>query len=135
MKLTAGVLTVAALVACSDSFSPTTENVAGAYRLLRLVAINGGHVTDWGRRGATFTITLAPNGTTTGRLFIPGADESGADFDVDMAGTWSLSGDTVRFTQTADSFVRDMIFIAHEDWLGGDYTVGDDRVIAAVAKR
>jgi len=123
------------LAACDNPFSPTNENVAGTYTLLRLVSVTGGHVTDWRPRGATFSISLAPNGSTTGQLFIPGADESGADFSVDMTGTWTLSGDTVRFTQTADSFVRDMTFIAHENWLGGDYTSGDDRVIAAVAKR
>ena len=134
MKQPLLLLVVAALFACSDSFSPTIENVAGDYRLASLVSLNGGHRIDWGLRGATFSISLAPDGTTSGRLFIPGSNEDGSDFDVDMAGTWTLSGDTVRFTQTADSFVRDMAFIAHENRLRGDHTVGDDRVIASIAK-
>jgi len=124
-------LTVAA---CSDAFAPTTESVAGDYRLQWLISVNGGHGINWGPRGATLNISLAPNGTTSGRLFIPGSDEDGSDFDVDMAGTWTLTGDTVRFSQTADSFVRDMAWIAGENVLSGDHTLGDDRVVAAVMK-
>jgi hypothetical protein len=38
-----------------------------------------------------------------------------------MSGTWTLSGDTVRFAQTADSFVRDWPFFARENQLVLDH--------------
>src|SRR5258705_6212337 len=67
-------------------FEPTTENVAGHYRLQSLVTIIGGVWTDWRAAGATFTIALAPNGTTSGHLFIPGSNDGGGDSSADMAG-------------------------------------------------
>jgi hypothetical protein len=134
MRLIPTVVAVAVVVGCSDSFAPTTENVVGDYSLQWLLTVNGGQGTNWGQRGATFNLSLAPNGTTSGHLFVPGVDEGGGDFSADMAGTWTLSGDTVRFSQTADSFVRDMAWIVSENRLGGDYTSGDDRVIASVKK-
>ena len=134
MKRLAGFLVVAATVlACSDPFTPTIENVAGTYSLARLTAIYGSASTEWVARGGTMTITLDTNGTTPGRLFLPGADESGADFDVDMAGTWTLDG-VVVFNQSADSFVRDAQWIVQRSRLTGDHTVGDDRVIAVLTK-
>ena len=42
--------------------------------------------------GSTVAITLATNGTTTGRLFVPGGADDGSDLDGDLAGTWTLSG-------------------------------------------
>jgi len=79
-------------------------------------------------------MSLAANGTTTGHLFLPGADTGGADFNADMAGTWMLSGDTIQFDQTADSFVRDMPFLAGENRLTGDHTFGGVRVRLVLTK-
>lgn len=138
MRLLLTLFTAAALVvsiaACSDSFSPTVENVAGDYTLARLTTVTDtGGTVEWMPEGATFTISLAPNGTTTGHLFIPGAN-AGSDFNADMAGTWALTGRVVRFTQTADSFVRDMDFIAGNKNLTGDETFTDTRVRVVLTK-
>jgi|SRR5882762_10252163 len=115
-------------------FEPTTENVAGDYRLQALVTISGGVWTDWRAAGAKFTIALAQNGTTSGHLFIPGSDDGGGDFSVDLVGTWALSGETVTFAQTADSFVREMTFDVGENRLSGELTSGHGRVIAVLKK-
>jgi len=112
----------------------STEDVAGDYRLQSLVTMTDGVWTDWRVAGATFTITLAPNGTTGGHLFIPGSDETGGDFRVDLTGTWALSDETVTFAQAADSFVRDMAFDAGENRLSGELTTGYGRVIAVLKK-
>ena len=128
MRLTPTLLAATALVACSDSFAPTTENVAGDYVLQALVTDDTSGTTDWKSAGATWTMTLTTNGITTGHLFIPGAGEGGSDVNADMAGTWTLSGDTVEFSQAADSFVRDMPFFARENRLTGDHTFGPTRV-------
>ncbi len=134
MRLRPSLVAVAAVVACSDSFSPTVDNVAGGYVLNTLVTTETAGTTDWRARGATFTITLATNGTTTGHLFIPGAGAGGGDFNADMAGTWTLTGSTVEFAQTADSFVRDMAFKAAENRLTGDETFSGTRVRVVLTK-
>jgi hypothetical protein len=114
------VVTIVTIVACSDAFKPTTESVVGDYSLQTLTTTDTSGTTDWVASGATLTLTIAANGTTTGNLFIPGAAEGGGDFIADMAGTWSLSGAVITFDQTADTFVRDMDFSAGKDRLAGD---------------
>lgn len=110
-------------IACGgDIFSPTTANVAGTYAATTFTTTTAGVTTNQLAAGASLTITLAVNGTVTGQLFIPGAGEDGGNFIADMAGTWTLSGSTVDFAQTADSFVRDVSFIASENQLTGDAT-------------
>ena len=53
--------------------------------------------------------------------------------DFDMAGTWERSGNSVDFSQNADSFVRDMTFamqpVANNAWdLVGDHTFSGTRI-------
>ena len=134
MEPMSSLVAVATVSACSDCFDPPTENVAGDYRLQSLVTMNGGDWTDWRAAGATFTISLAPNGTTSGHLFIPGSNGRGSDFSVDMAGTWALNDETVTFMQAADSFVPYMAFDVGENRLSGDLTSGHGRVIAVLKK-
>jgi hypothetical protein len=47
---------------------------------------------------------------------------------VSLNGSWTLTGNTVRFTQTSDTFVRNMDWIAGKDRLSGDKTFGAVRV-------
>ena len=122
MKQPLLLLVVAAAVACSDSFKPTAESMVGDYTLQTLTTTDTSGTTDWVAAGSTLTLSLAANGTTTGNLFIPGAAEGGGDFNADMAGTWSLTGEVITFTQTADTFVRDMDFSAAKDRISGDQT-------------
>lgn len=60
--------------------------------------------------GASLTVVLNQDGTTTGRLLAPGLGENGADVDEDLAGTWTLEGSTVTFDQSGDTFIRDAPF-------------------------
>jgi hypothetical protein len=131
----ASLCLIAVLAACSDNpFNPTTENVVGDYNLQTLTTTDTSGTTDWVTAGATWTMSLAANGTTTGHLFIPGAPVGGADFNADMAGNWTLSGDSIQFDQTADSFVRDMSFGALENRLTGDHTFSGTRVRLVLTK-
>ena len=124
--------TVAAVIACSDSFKPTTENVVGDYSLQTLMTTDTSGTTDWVAAGSTLTLRLESNGTTIGHFFAPGAGEGGGDFNADMAGTWSLSGGQITFTQTADTFVRDMDFIAGKGRLSGDQTFSFNTIATRV---
>ena len=111
----------ATLVACGEPFVPSLESIAGSYSATTFTTTTGGTTTNQLFAGAEFTITLTAAGTTTGRLFVPGGGAGGGALDADLAGTWTLTGSTVEFTQTADTFVRDMIFTASAGRLrGGD---------------
>ena len=117
---------VLALSGCGDdsSFSPTEENVAGDYSASVFTLDVGAGVINQLVQGASVAVTLAPDGTTTGRLFLPGGGENGGDLDADLTGTWSLSRGAVTFDQPSDTFIRNVRFDADrnrligEDWSG-----------------
>lgn len=104
------------------SFSPTVETVSGSYTARTLTLTSAVGTTDLLALGSTVAITLAADGTTSGRLFVPGGAEDGSDLDVDLAGTWTLVGTTVTFNQTADSFIRDVEFTAVPNQLNAEGT-------------
>jgi hypothetical protein len=98
------------------------ETVAGSYTAISLTASSSVGTTDLLALGSTVDITLAVDGTTSGRLFVPGGAEDGGDLDVDLAGTWTLSGTTVGFDQEGDSFIPDVAFTAGRNQLNGEGT-------------
>ncbi len=133
------------LAACGDS--PTggdsqqlrMQRLAGSYEGFkygekRFTTTENGQTTDWVARGASLKIELAADGTTSGRLLVPGADEDGGDFDASMAGSWTLKGDTVRFQQDADTFVRDMPFLVKGGRLVGSEDFGDVRIDVTLSR-
>jgi len=130
-------LALAVLVSsCSDgnSFSPTVTNVAGSYTALSFTVSSTAGTVDLLGLGATVEVTLAPNGTTTGRLFVPGAGDNGGDLDADLTGTWTLAGNTVTFSQTGDTFIRDVPFTASQNRLTGEGTFEGQTVRLVLTK-
>jgi hypothetical protein len=117
---------VAALAACAvpDPFVPTVDNMVGAYTATQLVTADANGYVDWIAAGGSLTLTLNANATTTGRLFLPGGATGGGDLDEDMVGTWLLIGQTIQLGQAAQTFVRQMDFIAEENRLAGDKYFG-----------
>jgi hypothetical protein len=135
MKLIPSLLASAVVVACSDSFKPTTDNVLGDYRVQTLQTTDTTGTTDWIRRGGTLTISLGPFGVTTGHLFLPGAAVGGGDVDQLLIGDWTLSGSTITFSMPAiDTFVRDMPWSVTENRLSGDHTFGVTRMRVILTK-
>lgn len=112
-------------VGCSgdDSFSPTVETVAGSYTATTFTLSSAVGNINLLAGGATLTLNLATDFTTTGRLFVPGGDDAGGDLDADLTGTWSLTDDTVTFEQSADTFIPGVDFIATSNRLTGEETV------------
>jgi len=112
------------LLACGggDSFTPTEETVAGTYEASAFTLTNFTGTIDLLLAGATVDATLMPDGTTSGRLFVPGGEEDGSDLDEDLAGTWTLAGQTVTFNQAADTFIGEAEFIAGRNTLTGEGT-------------
>lgn len=123
MKFAPILLGVAALAGCGDSTSPGNQPV-GSYTAIIFVTTGASGQTNQLLIGSTLQMTLAANGTTSGHLHLA-ASAGNPAFDADMAGTWTRDGDVVEFTQTADTFVQDMVFtiqpIAQNVW----YLVGD----------
>jgi hypothetical protein len=123
------------LVACgTDSFTPTEASVAGTYTASTFTVTSTTPPTDLLALGMTLTLTLAPDGTTTGRLFLAGGGDNGADIDEDLTGTWTLSGHSVTFNQSANTFIRDAVFTAGPNTLTTAGTFGDTTLRLVLTK-
>jgi hypothetical protein len=123
------------LVSCGDDgFDPTVDEVAGTYQATTFTFDGGSGPTDLLAIGASVTITLAPDGTSSGRMLVPGVAEGGGDLDADLAGTWTLSGTTVTFDQAADTFMRDVTFTAEPSRLRAQGTFGEEVVVLVLTK-
>ena len=122
---TAVLCLAAALAACGDDddgFNPTVDTVAGSYTATTFTLNSGVGVVDLLEAGASVTATLDPDGTTTGRLLVPAVGEGGSNLDEDLAGTWSLSGNTVTFTPSGSTLLDDVDFAVSENRLTGEGT-------------
>lgn len=131
----------AALASCSASKpvdppppSPPPNPILGTYQATVLTVVIPGQTIDVLASGGSLTITLATNGTTSGRFFAPGAAENGQDLDASMAGTWSQTGTTVRFVQNADTFVRDATWAVVAPTLRTTFVSGTTTVTAVLTK-
>lgn len=120
------LLVTAALLACDGGPTEplTVESVAGTYEAVTFTTTEQGTTTNWLARGASITLGLAADSTTSGRLFVPEGNEDGSDFEADLTGTWSLTADTVRLAHGADTFLRDMDFLVRERRLFGEAESG-----------
>jgi hypothetical protein len=112
-----------ALAACGgdddDGFNPTVDDVAGSYSASAFTLTSGNGDFDLLAIGASVTATLNADGTTTGRLQVPGVGGGGA-IDEDLGGTWSLSGTTVTFSPSASSLLTDVDFAVGPGTLTGE---------------
>ena len=127
--LTATLLLTAA-VACGDGpTSPSVEAVTGTYTATQLTTTEGGTSTNQLAAGASITLTLNANGTTSGRFIVPG------ELDADLTGTWTLSGTTVSLSHSADTFLTDTDFQVQGNRLVGDETFGSTRVQVTLTKQ
>jgi hypothetical protein len=78
-----------------DGFNPTIETVAGSYTASTFTIEDETGTIDLLALDASVSATLNEDGTTTGQLFVPEGDEDGSDLEADLAGTWTLEGDTL----------------------------------------
>lgn len=136
------VLTVC-LAGCSDDgpteTSLTMSLVAGNYAAegdygVYTTTVDGQTV-DQLALGLSLTLTLTEDGRTSGRFFMPEGDEDGSDYEADLTGTWTLTGNIVDFSHQADTFIRDMSFHVEGGRLTGDEMFGDTRVRIVLQKQ
>jgi hypothetical protein len=123
------------LAACDgDPAAPTVEEVVGNYHATTLTTQEAGTTTDHLAAGASITLTLNAGLTTAGRLFVPGGNEDGSDFDADLTGSWTLTGRTVNLEHATDTFLRDMPLIADGSRLTGQATFSGVTVRVVLSK-
>ena len=109
--LPAAFAAVAFTAACADDPNVPAAGVAGAYHATMFAVASGGPALDLLALGATLTMTLDADHTTTGRLFVPAAVAGDEPLDESLSGSWRQSNDTVYFAGSADTFVRDVPFV------------------------
>jgi hypothetical protein len=118
-----------------NPFSPTVANVAGTYNATVFTATSSELGTlNLLSAGATVHVVLNPDGTTTGHIFVPDLGQEDGELDADLTGTWTLSGSTVTFSQTADTFIRDVEFTAAQNSLESEGTFDGTTLHLALAK-
>jgi hypothetical protein len=120
---------LAVVVACGDPTGPSVQAVAGTYTATQLSTTETGTTTNQLAAGASITLTLNANGTTSGRFIVPN------ELDADLAGTWTLSGSTVTLSHSADTFLRDMPLQVRGNSLMGDQTFSGTRVQLTLTKQ
>jgi hypothetical protein len=124
-----------AVAACEN---PAAGNAAaripGDYHARTFQIVADGESADLLAGGARIDLQLRADGSTDGRLLIPGMDEDGGDMDESLAGTWTLRGDTVRLQHAADTFLRDMPLLARGRRLEGDHTFSGTRVVVSLER-
>ncbi len=117
--LAAGLL--ATTSGCDEDDDPLgPEDVAGSYTATTFTAAT----TDVLAAGGSIAVTLHANGTTTGQLFVPASVTGGAALTVDLAGTFALIGNRVRFDLNTASFVENVDFDIVGTTLRGNGTFG-----------
>jgi hypothetical protein len=122
---------------------PPPNPVLGTYRASSLIVVIPGQTIDVLASGGVFTMTLTANvdrrvttnGTTGGRLIVPGGGTNGQNLDANMDGVWNQAGTTVRFTQNADTFVRDATWTVDTQTLRTTLVSGTTTVTAVLTKQ
>lgn len=114
------LVVITAITACDDPL--TANHLAGSYEASLFTVVEGSSTEDLLAQGASIDLTLNANGSTSGRLFVPGGNEDGSDLDTALDGKWTLDGSQVFFDHPADTFIRDMIFTASAGRLVGHAT-------------
>jgi hypothetical protein len=138
------LLAAAALVACEDSggspLTPEEPQIAlsgtwaaspgdgGEFGAITFQADTADISRDMIAEGASIVLGLHPNGTTSGRFFIPVNVDGVPDFDADLTGTWTIEDGVVHLDHDADTFLRDMPFQLDGNRLVGDEQFGGVRV-------
>lgn len=112
------VIVLALVSACGDDpVGPdgvTRTDITRSFAATTFTTRIGGLTIDQLARGSIFNVTLREDGTTTGRLFVPGGGEGGGDLDENLAGTFTFddSSDEVTFAQASETFVGNVTFTA-----------------------
>jgi hypothetical protein len=130
--LAAGTLAFAS--ACAEDPNVPPAGVPGSYHATSFTLSSGGPAVNLLALGASFTMTLGADHTTTGRLIIPPSVTGGENIDQDLTGSWRQSNDTVYFDHPADTFVRDIPFLVRGGSLSGEWASPGGQLVITLSK-
>ena len=95
-------------VGCGSDTPNQPSPIAGAYTATVFQVTPTGQPTiDVLAQGGSLSVSIASDNSASGSLSLPASVTGGAPFTASMTGTAVQTGTTVRFEQTADTFVRD----------------------------
>lgn len=122
-ELLTGMAALLAISSCSNPVRP--EDLVGAYRATTLLLAVNGVTIDLLAQGATLTIELKSDGTTTGEFIAPAVPGVSDAVNASMAGTYRVLGEKVKFDQAANTIIADLYFIVDGRELRATYSFGD----------
>lgn len=126
--------TLATASGCAEDPNVPPAGVPGSYHATTFTLSSGGPAVNLLALGASLTMTLGADHTTTGRLVIPASITGGEKIDDSLAGTWRQSNDTIYFDHPADTFVRDIPFVVRGGALAGEFASPDGQVLLTLSK-
>ena len=130
--LLAATLAIASGCAAAPNVPPA--GVPGSYHATTFTLSSGGPAVNLLALGASFTMALATDHTTTGRLIIPPSVTGGENIDESLDGTWQQSHHTVYFDGPADTFVRDVPFVVRGASLSGEWVSPGGQLLMTLSK-
>jgi hypothetical protein len=137
-SLVAFLASLIMVVACDQPVALTLESVSGNYTATSLTLLEVEdevqETTNLLDAGITISMTLSPGGVTTGLMFVPATVTGTADENHDLAGTYSLSGNTVRFSNMSPTFIRDVAFTVQGSTLRGTRIAGTTTLSATLTR-
>ena len=113
--------TLAIASGCAEDPNVPPPGIPGSYHATTFTLSSGGPAVNLLASGASLSMSLLSDNTTTGRLVIPASVTGGEAIDESLAGSWRQSNDTVYFDGPADTFVRDVPFVVRGASLAGEY--------------
>ncbi|HEU5220346.1 MAG TPA: hypothetical protein VFU23_16920 [Gemmatimonadales bacterium] len=130
-KFAVVMLVAASTTACGGTTGPSVALEGNFVASIFRVTPSGQATLDILAAGGSLTINITGGAQTTGTLFVPGTVTGGAPLTATMAGTAIKSGNNVTFSQTADTFVRDLTWtlsqaglsVSSQGVAGTSYTV------------
>ena len=113
IRLLFALMACVALVVASGCRRPTDPDpLVGTWLATTFqVAPTGQTPVNMLAAGATLGLNVANNFVVAGTLIIPATVTGTMTFTADMAGTATRTDNTVHFTQSADSFMRNLTFL------------------------
>src|SRR5262245_10989209 len=106
-RFLATALALVAVVGCGSD-DPISPVPTGTYTATTFqVTPDGQAAINVLSQGGTLTVTLSGDNSVAGQLHLP-ASLLGTELTANLTGTVAVSGNTVVFHQTTDTFVRDL---------------------------
>lgn len=128
----AGLAALLATGGCTEATVP--GGLAGQYTATTFTVTQGGSTTNVLQAGGSLTMRLTSTGGTSGRLVVPASVSGGSALDASMDGSYTFSNGLVTFQQSADTFVRDMVFTAAGNTLSATQTFSGTTINIVLAR-